>query len=79
MHGKASPWSGEILAKWEAVMAGQDVVVLYANYFTPRPWCTEYDQGSSEEGFVYTRRMGTSAYVFEVVIGSRSVRNVEAV
>lgn len=54
--GQNAPWPPKIqdlfaeklprLESWE--------VVTDANYFTPRPFVNEYDQGSRKEGFVYT-------------------------
>lgn len=56
INGKPAAWSPEILALWQAKLAGKDWSrpVTHANYFTPRPAVDEYNRGSDREGFVYT-------------------------
>ncbi len=57
INGEEAPWTEEIQAKWDEAMdvdGAPDLdKVVRANYFTPRPWRSEYDQGSRDEGFIY--------------------------
>ena len=56
IQGKDAPWSPKIkelfAEKLPPLESGE--VVTDANYFTPRPFVNEYNQGSRTEGFVYT-------------------------
>lgn len=59
VNGKRCEWSAEIWAKWRKVekdipLCGQRVPrVTDANYFTPRPFRSEWDRGDLKEGFTY--------------------------
>ena len=73
--GKPAEWTPEIWAKWEANKADYlaqnphaTIVERRVNYFTPRPYRNEYDHGSREEGFVFTRTDLTSMFLGDVVM-----------
>lgn len=66
VNGQPAPWTPEIAAKFDTALRSTDDSrpVVNANYFTPRPWSNEYDQGSDTEGFTYVRDRD----VFQVII-----------
>lgn len=59
INGKEAEWSEEILAKWIKCWRGTgdprdyETTVSASNYFTPRPYVDEYNQGDKKEGFTY--------------------------
>ena len=57
IRGKDAEWNDEIRQEWATRVAPlfkDDETCSYANYFTPRPYVDEYNQGSDRYGFTYT-------------------------
>lgn len=61
INGREKKWTLEIEEAW--VTTGEENrpegEVIYANYFTPRPYRNEYDRGSTERGFTYILKSPT--------------------
>lgn len=69
INGKEAEWSPEIRALWNATADGRPHgKLISANYFTPRPYRNEYDQGSRDEGFTYTVKQGYQHRVFQTKV-----------
>jgi hypothetical protein len=70
INGKPAAWSQLIWSMWRDVEPVEHPAVR-ANYFTPRPYRNEYDQGWDEEGFVYSTKTGGAdgrGGVYQVVL-----------
>lgn len=77
INGQPAEWSREIWQKWydhvetnkSPRLYDSHGVVSEANYFTPRPYVDQYNQGDLKEGFTFTVGSFLSGYkVYQVVI-----------
>ena len=65
INGVIADWTDEIIELWDEVPVSIETEVVTANYFTARPWRSQYDQGSEWEGFTYTIRQGWERNVWQ--------------
>lgn len=66
VNGKPGEWPERVERLWkEKVLFGDGETCERANWFTPRPFVDEYNQGSKTEGFVYTVNPGRRVAVRE--------------
>ena len=72
INAQPAEWPAEVQQLWRekvdtdefrAELAKDKTTVSMANYFTPRPYKNEYDQGSNKEGFVFV--IGQKVYIAE--------------
>lgn len=68
VRGVEADWTPEIWEKWDkredlTDKTDQPLVVLTANYYTPRPYVDDYSRGSTKEGFTFV--IGSRVYFHE--------------
>lgn len=71
INGNEHPWPPEIEQLWHTHVDQADpkflnTTITRANYFTPRPYVDEYNQGSNKAGFTYVVHTTGSAGVDSV-------------
>jgi len=59
INGVKKNWNSEIKELWEfwalpKINKKEEVKIISANYFTPRPYLDQYNLSTDKEGFVFT-------------------------